>query len=198
MHEGKIQRPPSQAKHRHPDQFLLQEKAQQWNATIEHALHDRNVCNALVVADQQVTAIPAQTGQLIHINMQTRQQADQCAVDRDPTLRNCSQNRGNELSETWNRHDQLDQSQQQQRRGVNQRVERNQRAIERDAQGDKHQIDSTGCWRWMETNSSSNAASQSNACWSMQLIIGPIAPELRANAHWKRSRLPRWIDSERV
>jgi hypothetical protein len=48
-HEREVQRPPHQADHRHPDQFLLQEELQERDAAVEHALQHQDVDPALVV-----------------------------------------------------------------------------------------------------------------------------------------------------
>jgi polyphosphate kinase 2 len=50
FHEGKVERPPGQADHRHPDQLLLEEELQERDAAVEDALQHQDVHPALVVA----------------------------------------------------------------------------------------------------------------------------------------------------
>ncbi len=42
-HEGKLQRPPGQPHHGHPDQLLLEKKFQQRNASVQQMLQHQNV-----------------------------------------------------------------------------------------------------------------------------------------------------------
>jgi hypothetical protein len=67
FHERKVQRPPGQADHRHPDQLLLEEELQERNAAVEDALQHQDVHPALVVGRHQVPAARVQTFQALHV-----------------------------------------------------------------------------------------------------------------------------------
>ncbi|MCY1273652.1 hypothetical protein D9M70_222630 [compost metagenome] len=86
LHEGEVQRPPAQADHRHPDQLLFQEEAQQADAAIEQVLQHQDVDPALMVAGDQVAVLVVQPGQPVHVPARVAHQAHPQFVAADPGL----------------------------------------------------------------------------------------------------------------
>jgi hypothetical protein len=86
-HERKIQRPPRQAEHRHPDQLALQKKLEQRYARVEDLLQHRNIDPALMIADDQIPAVAPQVRAALYANTRTDEMLDQPAVDRYPAVR---------------------------------------------------------------------------------------------------------------
>ena len=133
LHEGKIQRPPRQPEQGHPDQLLLEEKAQERDAPVEHLLQHRDVHPALVVAQHQVVAVAAQPLQPLDLPAHTREQAEQDVVDADPAFRDRHQRARARLPDRMHRQQQLEQGEREDEDHVQQDVERKRKQRQRHA-----------------------------------------------------------------
>ncbi len=126
LHEGKLQRPPAQADHRHPDQLLLEEELEKRHAPVELVLQHENVRPALVVAGHQVGVMHVDLIQALHVPADRANQIHPEAVHRDPGLGDPVHAEAQAALYRWNGKRQLEQRQGEQRPAPEQGIERQQ------------------------------------------------------------------------
>lgn len=90
---------------------------------IEHHLQNRDIDPALVVADHHVPAIGLKVGRAVDLELRGCSVSHQPGIDRDPAFRQTHQDAGQAALHRLAGQDQLEASEEEQRRNVNQRAD---------------------------------------------------------------------------
>lgn len=141
LHEGEIEGPPAQADDRDPDQFLLEEEAQQRDASVQLVLQDEDVDPALVVAGDQVGVLVLQALQALDVPAGALDQVHPALVAGDPAFGDQAHDLAAQALGGGERQEQLDQGHAEQQAGPAQGAGHQQQAGQGAAQemGEKRQ-----------------------------------------------------------
>jgi len=129
-HEGKFQRPPRQAHHRHPNQLLFKEEFEQRDAAGQQMLQHQDVDPRLMIAVDQIPATRSQPGNPLHIPARGLGQSHPAAVAANPGFGDAHQERIEPQSSGAKRQQALHHRQQQQKRHPEQGVQHKQQRSE--------------------------------------------------------------------